>query len=210
MKGAKATFEKGGRTDRWPQMTAIRSRTILLITKRYLHANVRTPYAIRRTPHHGDNLPLGGNPYTSSWSRRAIPGEFLCPDLRAGDPVRNCQVAVVPNTLEEPGRRIGQRGDATRAPTQVPRPARAAGRRPSASRDWHQRDKSINRFPTATRSPPPRAIRPRDVSSKLELIHPPPYAGSLVETEHSADFPLRRLIRPKSRRGWNSSFRTPT
>ena len=30
LKGAKATFEKGGRTDRWPQITAIQSRTILL------------------------------------------------------------------------------------------------------------------------------------------------------------------------------------
>jgi hypothetical protein len=165
---------------------------------------------IRRTPHHGDNPPVGGNPYTSSWSRRAIPGEFLCPVLRAGDPARNCQVAAVPNTLEEPGRRIGQRGDATRAPTQVPRPARAAGCRPSASRDWPQRDKSINSFPTATSSPPPRAIRLRDISSNLERIHPPPYACPSLETGHSADLPLRRPSRPKSRRGWNSSSRTPT
>jgi len=128
--------------------------------------NCLNNHGMRRTPHHGDNPPVGGDPCTSSWSRCAIPGEFLCPVLRAGDRARNCQVAVVPNTLEELGRRIGQRGDATRAPTQVPRPGRAAGRRPSASRDWPQRDKSINSFPTAMTSPPPRAIRPRDVSSK--------------------------------------------
>ena len=47
-------------------------------------------------------------------------------------------------TLGEPGRRIGQRGDATRAQTQVPRPGRAARCRPSASRDWPQCDKSIH------------------------------------------------------------------
>jgi hypothetical protein len=35
---------------------------------------------------------------------------------------RHCPVAVVSDTLQEPGRRIGQRGDATRAPTQGPRP----------------------------------------------------------------------------------------
>jgi len=66
----------------------------------------------------------------------------------------HCPVAATPDTLQEPGRRIGQRGDATRAPTQVPRPGRAARCRPSASRDWPQCDKSINSFPTGTASPP--------------------------------------------------------
>jgi hypothetical protein len=121
-----------------------------------------------------------------------------------------CLTEATCDTLRPPGRRIGQRGDATRAPTQGPRPGWAAGRRPSASRDWPQRDKSLNSSPRATSSPPPQAIRPCEVSSDLELIHPPPYAGSLLETEHLADLPLRRPIRPKSRRGWNSSFRTPT
>ena len=166
---------------------------------------------IRRTPHHGGANPPGGRDRCiSSWPRHAIPGESLGPVSRAGDPARDYRVAVVPNTLEEPGRRIGQRGDATRAPSQGPRPEWAAGGRPSASRDWPQRDKSINSFPTATSSPPPRATRPRDVSSDLELIPPPAYAGPLLATEHSADLPPRRPIRPKSRRGWNSSSRTPT
>jgi hypothetical protein len=48
----------------------------------------------------------------------------------------NCRVGVLRSKLEEPGRRIGKRGDASRAPTQGPRPGWAAGRRPSASRDW--------------------------------------------------------------------------
>jgi hypothetical protein len=138
----------------------------------------------------------------------AIPGEPHRPASRAGDLSRNCQRAVVPNTLEEPGRRIGQRGDATRAPTRVPRPGWAAGCRPSASRDWPQSDKSINSLSTATGSPPP--IRTRDASSDRGRIQTPPYAGSLLETGLSADRPLRRSIRPKSRRGWNASFRTPT
>ena len=47
-------------------------------------------------------------------------------------------------TLRRPGRRIGQRGDATRAPTQVPRPERAARCRPTAFRDWPESDKSIH------------------------------------------------------------------
>src|SRR5262249_42284320 len=55
-----------------------------------------------------------------------------------------------------------------------------------------------------------RAIRPLDVSSELELIHPPPYVGPSLATEPSAALPPRRPIRPKSRRGWNSSPRTPT
>jgi hypothetical protein len=84
---------------------------------------------------------------------RGFVGRDLAPRLRlpeslswsraGSDPVVSCLMAVLPSKLEEPGRRIGQRGDATRAPTQVPRPGRAAGRRPSASRDWPQSDKSI-------------------------------------------------------------------
>jgi hypothetical protein len=48
-KGAKETFEKGGRTDRWPQMTATRSRTILLIANIQLHDIIRTSY-VEPTP----------------------------------------------------------------------------------------------------------------------------------------------------------------
>src|SRR5208337_1270196 len=59
-------------------------------------------------------------------------GDDLC---RASGPERgegNCPIRVLPATLRSPGRRIGQRGDATRAPSQGPRPGWAAGRRPSA------------------------------------------------------------------------------
>ena len=48
------------------------------------------------------------------------------------------------------------------------------------------------------------------VSPDLELIHPPAYAGPLLEAEHSAGSPLHRPARPKSRPGSNSSPRTPT
>jgi hypothetical protein len=47
--------------------------------------------------------------------------------------------------VRRPGRRTGQRGDAARAPTQMPRPARAARCRPTADRDWPTSDKSIHR-----------------------------------------------------------------
>ena len=134
---------------------------------------------IRPTPHHGANPPGGRDPWISSWPRHAIPGESLGPVSRAGDPARDSRVAVVPNTLEGPGRRIGQRGDATRAPTQGPRPGRAARCRPSASRDWPQCDKSINSSPTAAISPPsrrhplPRRLLPSgaDAPSRTLLAH---------------------------------------
>jgi len=70
-------------------------------------------------------------PESLSWSRVG------------SDPAVSCLVAVFRSKLEQPGRRIGQRGDATRAPTQVARPGWAAGRRPSASRDCPKSDKSI-------------------------------------------------------------------
>ena len=79
---------------------------------------------------------------------------FSVPSCERLTQPRHCPAAVVPDTLQEPGRRIGPRGDATRAPTQGPRPGRAARCRPSASRDWPQCDKSINSSPTATISPP--------------------------------------------------------
>ena len=71
------------------------------------------------------------------------------PESRSGSRVGrdlpvNCRAAAPWSKLEEPGRRIGQRGDATRAPTQVPRPGWAARCRPSASRDWPKSDKSID------------------------------------------------------------------
>ena len=47
--GARRQLAKGGRTDRWPQMTAIRSRTILLIAKIKLHDYLRTQYVEPRT-----------------------------------------------------------------------------------------------------------------------------------------------------------------
>jgi hypothetical protein len=132
---------------------------------------------IRRTPHHGGANPPGGRDRCiSSWPRHAIPGESLGPVSRAGDPARDSRVAVVPNTLEGPGRRIGQRGDATRAPTQGPRPGRAARCRPSASRDWPQCDKSINSSPTAAISapspchPPARRLLPSGAAARSRTL----------------------------------------
>ncbi len=65
---------------------------------------------------------------------------------RGSVPAVYCLKAEVRSRLEGLGRRIGQRGDATRAPTQVPRPGRAARGRPSAFRDWPESDKSIHSF----------------------------------------------------------------
>src|SRR4029077_49431 len=47
--GARRQLAKGGRTDRWPQMTAIRSRTILLIAKIQLHDDIIIQYVKPRT-----------------------------------------------------------------------------------------------------------------------------------------------------------------
>src|SRR5262245_28598132 len=76
--------------------------------------------------------PRGEGPGTRSFPGLAVPGAFFRPGLRRGDPTGNCRMAVVRRLLEEPGRRRGPRGDATRAPSQAPRPGWAAGRRP-----WH-------------------------------------------------------------------------
>jgi hypothetical protein len=150
--GARRQLAKGGRTDRWPQMFAIPSRTILLLIEIQLHDVPITAYA---QPHTASTILLvarvrerppdpgpqfQGGSSAPSWARLTQP--------------RHCPVAVVPDTMQEPGRRIGRRGDATRAPTRGPRPGRAARCRPSASRDWPQCDKSINSSPTATTSPP--------------------------------------------------------
>jgi hypothetical protein len=150
--GARRQLAKGGRTDRWPQRIAIPSRTILLLVE---------------IPLYGDSIPAYAQPHTASTILLVARVLELSPDpgpqFRMGFSVpsrerltqpRHCPVAVVPDTLQEPGRRRGQRGDATRAPTQGPRPGWAARCRPSASRDWPQCDKSINNPPTAAISPP--------------------------------------------------------
>ena len=73
-------------------------------------------------------------------------GDGRRPAASQGRGERNCPATVERGTLRRPGRRIGQRGDATRAPTQGPRPDRAARCRPTASRDWPESDKSIHSF----------------------------------------------------------------
>ena len=70
----------------------------------------------------------------NKWERINVRRKGRSRELPGGHP---------PFRLDEPGWRIGQRGNATRAPTQVPRPGWAAGRRPSASRDWPKSDKFI-------------------------------------------------------------------
>ena len=149
---ARRQLAKGGRTDRWPQMFTIPSRTILLIVYIQLHDNFTTacaqPYTastILLVARVRERSPDPG-PQFQGWSSAPSCARLTQP--------RHGPVAVVPDTLKEPGRRIGQRGDATRAPTQGPRPGRAARCRPSASRDWPRCDKSINSSPIATTSPP--------------------------------------------------------
>ena len=107
----------------------------------------------------------------------------------------------------------GGSGNAGTRPERRPRRQDRGGRQDAAPRHPGIGPNAIN--PSTVSQQPrahhlPRAIRPRDFSSTLELILPPPYAGPLLATEHSADLPPRRPIRPKSRRGWNSSPRTPT
>ncbi len=109
--GREGFIAKGGRTDRWPQITAIPSRTILILVNIQLYDG-----SITASP----------QPYTASpilLSVRVLePSPDPGPQFSAGSPApscerltqpRNCPVAVVPDSLEVPGRRIGQRGDAT-------------------------------------------------------------------------------------------------
>ena len=156
--GARRQLAKGGRTDRWPQRIAIPSRTILLILKIKLRDASITEYALPHTASTSLLVArvLGRSPDPGP---RFSVGSSAPSCVRMTQP-RHCPVAVVPDTLQEPGRRIGQRGDATRAPTQGPRPGRAAGGRPSASRDWPRCDKSINMPPIATASTPSRCPPP--------------------------------------------------
>jgi hypothetical protein len=158
--GARRQLAKGGRTDRWPQMFAIPSRTILLLVVIQLHDYPITAYA---QPHAAATILLVARVRERSPDPGPqFQGRSSAPSCTRPTQLRHCPVAVGPDTLQEPGRRIGQRGDATRAPTQVPRPGRAARCRPSASRDWPQCDKSINSSPTATTSPPsPCPLLPR-------------------------------------------------
>src|SRR3954453_753730 len=169
--GARRQLAKGGRTDRWPQMFATPSRTnpLLLYIPSDDHsitayARPRTASTILLVARVRERPPAPGPQSQGGPSARSC-----APLTQPG----HCPVAVVPDTLQGPGRRVGQRGDATRAPTQGPRPGRAARCRPSASRDWPQCDKSINSSPTATTSPPPGPRRSRYVSSQRELIPPP-------------------------------------
>src|SRR5271157_4712081 len=78
--------------------------------------------------------------HLSNLFRFLIP--FCIPSQDQGE--GNCPATVLRGTLRRLGRRIGQRGDATRAPTQGPRPERAARCRPTAYRDWPKSDKSIH------------------------------------------------------------------
>jgi hypothetical protein len=150
--GARRQLAKGGRTDRWPQMFAIPARTILLLVVNHLYDESITAHA---QPHTASTLLLVARVRELSPDPGPqFQGGSSAPSCARRTQPRHCPLAVVSDTLQEPGRRIGQRGDATRAPTQGPRPGRAARCRPSASRDWPQCDKSINSLPTATTSPP--------------------------------------------------------
>jgi hypothetical protein len=151
--GARRQLAKGGRTDRWPQRIAIPSRTTLLLIGILLHDDsipaFARPHAVSTILLVARVLELSPDPGTQFQVGPSAPS---C--ARLTQP-RHCLVAVIPDTLEGPGRRIGQRGDATRAPTRGPRPGRAARCRPSASRDWPRCDKSMNSPPTVAISLPP-------------------------------------------------------
>ena len=109
---------------------------------------------------HDDSIILYTQPHTASTillvARVLEPSPDPGPQFQGGSSAPSCErltqpwhcpVAVVSDTLQEPGRRIGQRGDATRAPTQGPRPEGAARcRPPTAFRDWPKSDKSIHSF----------------------------------------------------------------
>src|SRR6516164_89371 len=109
--GARRQLAKGGRTDRWPQRIAIPSRTILLIV------NIQV---------HDDSIMVYAQPHTASTillvARVLEPSPDPGPQFQVGSSApscerltqpRHCPVAVVPDTLQGPGWRRGQRGDAT-------------------------------------------------------------------------------------------------
>ena len=97
-------------------------------------------------------------------------------------PVVNCRVAVLRSRLKEPGRRIGQRGDATRAPDPGAKTGEggtdAAPRRPY--RDWPKSNPFLFRVVTGSvgvrtlsRSPLNRATNLNtcsDTVSKREFL----------------------------------------
>jgi hypothetical protein len=138
LRGAKVCFTKGGRTDRWPQTTAIPTRTILLYIDITNSDNMPVSCIGPRASHRRDGA------RTSLRAETRTHGGILPSSiLLEGGPDANGRLTPLRGILNPPGRRIGQRGDATRAPTQGPRPGWAARCRPSAPRDWPERDKSI-------------------------------------------------------------------
>jgi hypothetical protein len=66
------------------------------------------------------------------------------PHFTSGRPCCESPGAVVRGTLKQPGRRIGQRGDATRAPTQVQDRGWRQDAASRHSRAWPKCDKSIH------------------------------------------------------------------
>jgi hypothetical protein len=101
-RGAKVCFTRGGRTDRWPQTTAIPTRNILLC----VNLSIFKYLDILWTEIRASRL-------RGSHSRRNPPPSIMIESGR----VANGGPAAPRSTIEQPGRRIGQRGDATRAPT---------------------------------------------------------------------------------------------
>ena len=83
--GREGLIAKGGRTDRWPQITAIPSRTILLLLNMLLYNNQMTPYIeprtaptilpwvrlLARSP--GPGAQLQGNSSAPSWTQATRP-----------------------------------------------------------------------------------------------------------------------------------------
>ena len=71
-------------------------------------------------------------------------GDGQRPAARPGREGGICTVVVLRGTLLRPGRRIGQRGDATRAPTRGQDRRGRHDAAPTAFRDWPESDKSIH------------------------------------------------------------------
>ena len=83
--GARRQLAKGGRTDRWPQMIAIPSRTILLIIDKQSY---EFPVILYAQPHTASTILLVARVLEPSPDpRSAVPARVFCPVVRAADPV---------------------------------------------------------------------------------------------------------------------------
>ena len=117
---------RGGREDR---LRAAADSSIPLLPKHGRGTSVRSVLARVADPRRGTQ-PVEAATWAAEEARMGD-GQHAAEGQGQGESL--CLAEARCDTLRRPGRRIGQRGDATRAPTQVPRPEWAAGCRPSPS-----------------------------------------------------------------------------